>query len=141
MKPKIVLNIIAYCFGTFVFYGVTLFVLAFLSGNFNDTFRNIYVSALPLAFVLELPLIGHKIKGKYNEKGIFTSLGFAVPIFENAILMIAITYALTLVTLFILSLAAVADFQNILLSALPLTVVSAMFLLSYKFWEFIKETA
>ena len=141
INPKFVFNIIIFIFGTVVYYGVTLFVLLFLLSNFNDSFKNIYVSALPLALVSEVPLIGYKIQSKYNEEGIFSTLEFAMPFLKSQILLIAATYILTIATLFILTFTTNDNFQNILLSAIPLTVVSAIFLLSYKFWDFIKESA
>lgn len=138
IRPKVMLNIVVFAFGTMAFYGVALFVLAFLTSQFNDSFQSVYKSALPLALVLEIPLVAHKIKGKYNETGYFSKLRFAMPFFENEVLLYLTTYVLTVITLFVLSLTVNDCFQNIWLSAIPLTVTSAMFLYSYKFWEYIK---
>ena len=137
MNPKIILNIIVFIFGTIAYYGVTLFVLLFLISQFNDSFRNIYLSALPLALISMLPLIGFKIQSKYDD-GHFSTFERAIPLLKNEVLMALITYILITAMLFILRFAANDSIDNAFLSALPLVAISVLFLYSYKFWEFIK---
>ncbi|MCL2634851.1 MAG: hypothetical protein FWD34_10105 [Oscillospiraceae bacterium] len=121
ITPKHILNGFLYIVSITVFYNITLLLLAFLKNYMNAEFQNVYFSALPLSFVSQLPLITYKLK-------------------NIEYISIIPCYILTVITLLILQGFCGDSFSNVFLSALPLTIASGLFLVSYKFWEWIKET-
>jgi len=119
ITPKHVLNGFLYLIGITVYYNITIVLLIYLANHMNAEFESIYVSALPLSFVSQIPLVSYKLK----NTGFIT----VIP-----------CYILTVLTLLALSSLHGDSFNNIFLPAVPLTLVSGLFLVSYKFWEWIK---
>ena len=119
ITPKHVLNGFLYLIGVTIYYNITLVLLIYLAKHMNAEFESIYVSALPLSFVSQIPLVAYKLK----------SIEY---------ITVIPCYILTVLTLLALSSLRDDSFNNVFLSAVPLTLASGLFLVSYKFWEWIK---